>query len=56
MTDWGPGGWRCTRHASSGFFSDVGSTITVTDTETERFRTDTNPEHILASRADTKAF
>jgi hypothetical protein len=39
-----------------GALSDVGYTITVTDTATGQSKTYTNPEHTLASRADTEAF
>jgi hypothetical protein len=39
-----------------GALSDVGYTITVTDTVTGQSKTYTNPEHTLASRADTEAF
>jgi photosystem II stability/assembly factor-like uncharacterized protein len=39
-----------------GALSNVGYTITVTDTETGAQRTYTNPEGTLASRADTEAF
>jgi len=39
-----------------GALSDVGYTITITDTETGAQKTYTNPEGTLASRADTEAF
>ena len=39
-----------------GALSNVGYTITITDTETQTVKTYVNPEGTLASVADTEAF